>query len=133
MGAGAGRQIRGLDAGGWFDAEVGERDEPKSISHEHTFNHDTRDETGGCDAGASGGESGAAVARAWASCADGAVETAIFGFHHDHARAFAARPTQIDIDLVEHSRRLLQVNWDRRQAIRLIGIHASGFTKNRGN
>src|ERR1700721_635822 len=37
-------KARGLDAGGWFDAEVGERDEPKSISHEHTFNHDTRDE-----------------------------------------------------------------------------------------
>jgi DNA polymerase-4 len=34
---------RGLDAGGWFDAEVGAESAPKSISHEHTFNEDTAD------------------------------------------------------------------------------------------
>ena len=34
---------RGLDAGGWFDTEIGEDDGPKSISHEHTFNEDTAD------------------------------------------------------------------------------------------
>jgi DNA polymerase IV len=28
---------RGLDAGGWFDTEIGEDTGPKSISHEHTF------------------------------------------------------------------------------------------------
>jgi DNA polymerase-4 len=33
----------GLDAGGWFDEEIGEGLEPKSISHEHTFMKDTRD------------------------------------------------------------------------------------------
>ncbi len=34
-------KARGEDAGGWFDAEVGEHEDPKSISHEHTFNDDT--------------------------------------------------------------------------------------------
>src|SRR5271169_5753471 len=34
---------RGLDAGGWFDGEVGEDGNPKSISHEFTFNEDTAD------------------------------------------------------------------------------------------
>ena len=34
---------RGLDAGGWFDGEIGEGDDPKSISHEHTFMVDTRE------------------------------------------------------------------------------------------
>src|SRR5258708_13113278 len=34
---------RGLDAGGWFDGEVGEEANPKSISHEFTFNEDTAD------------------------------------------------------------------------------------------
>ena len=34
-----------MDAGGWFDGEVGERSAPKSISHEHTFNEDTADAT----------------------------------------------------------------------------------------
>ena len=36
-------KARGEDAGGWFDAEVGEREDPQSISHEHTFNQDTAD------------------------------------------------------------------------------------------
>jgi len=34
---------RGLDAGGWFDREIGEDVGPKSISHEHTYNEDTAD------------------------------------------------------------------------------------------
>src|SRR5260370_3162803 len=34
---------RGLDAGGWFDGRVGEEHDPKSISHEFTFNEDTAD------------------------------------------------------------------------------------------
>ena len=29
------------DAGGWFDSEVGADSDPKSISHEHTYNEDT--------------------------------------------------------------------------------------------
>ena len=38
-------KARGEDAGGWFDAEVGAREDAKSISHEHTFNEDTADES----------------------------------------------------------------------------------------
>src|SRR5712671_2914320 len=38
----AGKSL-GLDAGGWFDSEIGEDEGPKSISHEHTFNEDTAD------------------------------------------------------------------------------------------
>src|SRR5260370_30929895 len=34
---------RGMDAGGWFDGEVGEDSNQKSISHETTFNEDTAD------------------------------------------------------------------------------------------
>src|SRR5438132_10123302 len=34
-------KARGLDAGGWFDGEVGEDNDPKSISHEHTYSEDT--------------------------------------------------------------------------------------------
>ncbi len=36
-------KARGEDAGGWFDGEVGEGGDPKSISHEHTFDVDTPD------------------------------------------------------------------------------------------
>ncbi|NUN04071.1 MAG: DNA polymerase IV, partial [Bryobacteraceae bacterium] len=34
-------KARGLDAGGWFDGEIGDASDPKSISHEHTFSEDT--------------------------------------------------------------------------------------------
>ena len=33
----------GLDAGGWFDTEIGAHEDPKSISHEHTFGVDSDD------------------------------------------------------------------------------------------
>ncbi len=36
-------KARGVDAGGWFDAAVGADEDPKSISHEHTFTDDTAD------------------------------------------------------------------------------------------
>jgi DNA polymerase-4 len=36
-------KARGLDAGGWFDEEIGAGGPAKSISHEHTFNEDTAD------------------------------------------------------------------------------------------
>ncbi|MBV8897882.1 MAG: DNA polymerase IV [Acidobacteriaceae bacterium] len=36
-------KARGEDAGGWFDAAIGEREDAKSISHEHTFGEDTAD------------------------------------------------------------------------------------------
>ena len=32
---------KGKDAGGWFDAEIGSDEDPKSISHEHTFSQDS--------------------------------------------------------------------------------------------
>jgi len=34
-------KARGLDAGAWFDGDIGDASDPKSISHEHTFNEDT--------------------------------------------------------------------------------------------
>jgi DNA polymerase-4 len=36
-------KAQGLDAGGWFDSELGSWEQPKSISHEHTFGEDTAD------------------------------------------------------------------------------------------
>ena len=36
-------KARGEDAGGWFDHDVGRGQDPKSISHEHTFMVDTAD------------------------------------------------------------------------------------------
>jgi len=119
---------QGLDAGGWFDAEIGERADPKSISHEHTFGEDTRDPE-----------------RLEATLAHLSEKVARRIREHGlHARTIQLKlrysdfetitrahslpaPTQLDIDLVEHSRRLLHANWDKSRAVRLLGVHASGF------
>jgi DNA polymerase-4 len=126
-------KARGLDAGGWFDAEVGERDEPKSISHEHTFNHDTRDED---QVHATLAHLAEKVGRRLREHGLHARTVQLKLRYSDFSTITRAHslpaPTQIDIDLVEHSRRLLQANWNRREAIRLIGIHASGFTEEQG-
>ncbi|MBO0911872.1 MAG: DNA polymerase IV, partial [Acidobacteria bacterium] len=39
------RKARGEDAGPWFEGEIGRDEAAKSISHEHTYNQDTRDVT----------------------------------------------------------------------------------------
>ena len=36
-------KARGEDAGGWFDSPIGAEEDPKSISHEHTFTEDVSD------------------------------------------------------------------------------------------
>ena len=115
-------KAQGLDAGGWFDTEIGERGDPKSISHEHTFDQDTRD-----------------AERLEATLAHLAEKVARRLREHGlHARTMQlklrysdfstitrahtlTRPTQLDIDLIEQSRRLLRGNWERGRAIRLLG------------
>ena len=123
----------GLDAGGWFDAGIGERTDPKSISHEHTFNDDTRDQE-----------------RLETTLAHLSEKVARRLREHGlHARTIQLKlrysdfttitracslpaPTQLDIDLIEQSRRLLLANWDRKQAIRLLGVHVSQFEDTAG-
>ena len=128
----AGKSL-GLDAGGWFDTEIGAETAPKSISHEHTFNEDTRD----------AGQLEATLAHLSEKVGRRLRE------HGLHARTIQlklryadfstitrahslAAPTQLDIDLIEESRRLLHANWDRRQAVRLIGMNTSGFEEAAG-
>ncbi len=126
-------KAQGLDAGGWFDAEIGERGDPKSISHEHTFNEDTRDRD----------QLEATLAHLAERVGRRLRE------HGLHARTIQlklrysdfttitrahslAGPTQLDIDLVEESRRLMNASWDTARAIRLLGVHASGLERDAG-
>jgi DNA polymerase-4 len=119
---------QGLDAGGWFDAEIGARTDPKSISHEHTFNEDTRDAERLETTLAHLSEKVARRLREHALYARTIQLKLRYSDFSTITRAHSLpAPTQLDIDLIEHSRRLLHANWDRTQAVRLIGIHASGF------
>jgi DNA polymerase-4 len=126
-------KARGLDAGGWFDTEIGARGDPKSISHEHTFGTDTSD-----------------TERLEATLAHLAEKVGRRLREHGlHARTIQLKvrytdfstitrahtfpaATQLDIDLVEASRRLLRDNREPGRAIRLLGVHASGFERDSG-
>ncbi|HEV8524587.1 MAG TPA: DNA polymerase IV [Terriglobales bacterium] len=120
-------KAKGLDAGGWFDSEVGEDTDPKSISHEHTFSSDTADR----------GQLEATLARLSEMVGRRLRE------HGLHARTVQlklryadfstitrahtlVRVTQVDTEIFEQVRGLLEKNWDGR-AVRLLGVHTSSF------
>lgn len=124
---------QGLDAGGWFDSEVGERGDPKSISHEHTFDTDTNDPD---KLQATLAHLAEKVARRLREHGLHARTMQLKLRYSDfstitRAHTFAA-PTQLDIDLIEQSRELLRANWERPRAIRLLGVQTSGFGREEG-
>ena len=126
-------KAQGLDAGSWFDADIGEGSEPKSVSHEHTFNEDTRDPA---QVEATLAHLAEKVARRLREHRIAARTVQLKLRYSDfttitRAHTFAT-PTLLDIDLVEESRRLLYANWDRTRTIRLLGIHTSGFEAETG-
>ena len=121
-------KARGEDAGGWFDAEVGEHEDPKSISHEHTFNEDT----------ANAVQLETTLMRLTEMVARRLRE------HNRHARTIQlklrykdfttitrahslAAPTQLDTEIFEQIRALFRKNWKKGAEVRLLGVHVSSF------
>jgi DNA polymerase-4 len=126
-------KAQGFDAGGWFDSEIGERDQPKSISHEHTFDSDTRDPDRIDSTIAHLAEKVGRRLREHGLYARTIQLKLRYSDFSTITRAHSLpAPTQIDIDLVENARRLVRDHWDRARAIRLLGVHASGFVEERG-
>jgi DNA polymerase-4 len=126
-------KAQGLDAGGWFDSAIGERGDPKSVSHEHTFNVDTRDPA---QVEASLAHLAEKVARRLREHGLTARTVQLKLRYSDFTTITRAHtfesPTQLDIDLVEESRRLLYANWDRARHIRLLGVQTSGMEAETG-
>ena len=119
---------RGLDAGGWFDTEIGEDEGPQSISHEHTFSEDTSD--------LSLMESTLArlcemVGRRLREHKLQARTIQLKLRYSDFSTITRAhsvpRATQLDTELFEEIRDLFQANWKAGAAVRLLGVHASGW------
>lgn len=121
-------KARGLDAGGWFDTEIGADTDPKSISHEHTFNEDTHDLT---------------VLEATLTRLSEMVGRRLRE-HGLHARTLQLKlrysdfstitrarsiehPTQLDTEIFEQIRSLFLKNWKRGAKVRLLGVHAASF------
>jgi DNA polymerase-4 len=122
----------GLDAGGYFDTDVGEHEDPKSISHENTFNEDTADSA----------QVEATLAKMSEMVARRLRE------HNLHARTVQIKlrysdfstftraetldhATQLDIEIIETSRELFRRNWTGAK-VRLIGVQATGLDAHEG-
>jgi DNA polymerase IV len=125
-------KAQGMDAGGWFDSEIGEHEDPKSISHEHTFDEDTAD----------AGRLEATLTRLTEKVARRLREQAF------HARTVHLKlrnssfetltraktlsgATQLDAELIQASREMFRKAWDGGK-VRLIGVGVSGFERTEG-
>lgn len=121
-------KARGEDAGGWFDAEVGAAEMPKSISHEHTYDQDTAEVA----------VLEATLARLTELVARRLREQAL------HARTVQlklryadfttltrahTRPqtTQLDVDILHEVRTLFRRHWKRGRAVRLLGVQVTSL------
>jgi DNA polymerase-4 len=124
---------RGLDAGGWFDGIVGEEHNPKSISHEFTFNEDTADlET-----------LEAMLARLSEMVGRRLREHKLFARtvqlklrYSDFSTITRAHSldhgTQLDTEIYREIRALFRQNRKNEAKVRLLGVHASGLETDEG-
>jgi DNA polymerase-4 len=118
----------GLDAGGWFDGEVGAGADPKSISHEHTYGEDTAD----ADVlEATLARLSEMVGRRLRENGLHARTVQLKLRYKDFSTFTRAhtleRATQIDTEIFEEIRALFRKNWKRGAHIRLLGVHVSSF------
>jgi DNA polymerase IV len=121
-------KARGLDAGGWFDTEIGEDVGPKSISHEHTFSEDTADLT---HIEATLARLSEMVGRRLREHSLAARTIQLKLRYSDFStitRAHSlAHGTQLDTEVFEEVRELFRANWKAGARVRLLGVHASSF------
>ncbi len=126
-------KAQGRDAGGWYDQEVGANDEPKSISHEHTFDRDERDSS--------------ALESMLARLSEMVCRR--LREHRLHARKVQIklrysdfstytrgrtlkRPTQLDSEVLDIVRELFHANWEKGRAVRLIGVQTNSLEQGSG-
>ncbi len=124
---------KGMDAGGWFDTEVGEEEDPKSISHEHTFDMDTAD-AGILEAtlarlsvmvGRRLREHGLYTRTVQLKLRYKDFTTLTRALTLDHA-------TDLDTELLDTARLLFRKNWKPGAEVRLLGVHAGSLVANEG-
>jgi DNA polymerase-4 len=119
---------RGLDAGGWFDSEIGEDEGPKSISHEHTFGEDTAELDRLESTLARLSEMVGRRLREHKLTARTIQLKLRYSDFSTITRAHSiARATQLDTEIFEEARELFRRNWKAGAAVRLLGVHVSGW------
>jgi DNA polymerase IV len=124
---------RGMDAGGWFDGEVGDQTDAKSISHEHTFADDTADLELLESTLARLSEM---VGRRLREHGFWARTVQLKLRYKDFSTITRARSlphaTQLDTELYRQARELFLYNWKRGAPVRLLGVHASSLETSEG-
>lgn len=125
-------KARGLDAGGWFDSEIGANEDPKSISHEHTFDRDTGDRV----------RLDATLARLCEMVGRRLREHGLFArtiqikMRYSDFSTFTRahtidHSTQVDVEMLAEIRSLFERNWTGKP-VRLLGVHAGNLTRSEG-
>jgi DNA polymerase-4 len=126
-------KARGEDAGGWFDASIGEREDAKSISHEHTFGEDTADATQLETTLTKLSEMVAKRLREQKLYArtiqlklrNEDFETITRACTLDHA-------TQLDREIAAAVIGLFRKAWDHKTPLRLLGVYGGGLRREEG-
>src|SRR3954471_4688313 len=124
---------RGEDAGAWFDAPVGEREDPKSISHEHTFGTDTAESE----------RLETALLRLSEMVAKRLREHRLYAHTvqlklrlEDFTTLTRAvtldHATQLDHEVAGSVIKLFRQAWDGKTAVRLLGVHCSSLQSAEG-
>jgi DNA polymerase-4 len=121
-------KAQGRDAGGWFRGEIGQSEDPKSISHEHTFAQDTAD--------AERLESSLArltemVCRRLREHGFRARTVQLKLRYADFSTFTRARTlpaaTDLDTEVFRAVRQLFRRNWRKGAPLRLLGVETSHF------
>lgn len=126
-------KARGEDAGGWFDTELGGDEDPKSISHEHTFNQDIGDLIvleGIIDRLTEMVADRLRRQRLYARTVSIKLRYSDFT---TYTRAKTLRePTSVDRVIGDTARLLFRNAWRKHEPIRLLGVAVSGLSKEPG-
>jgi DNA polymerase-4 len=126
-------KARGADAGAWFEGEIGAYEDPKSISHEHTFSEDVRDPA----------LLEATLARQAEKVGRRLREHRLFARtvelklrYSDFTTLSRSKTlpeaTDVDADLIAVSRELFRRTWKSGAPVRLIGMGVSGLDEAQG-
>jgi len=123
----AGKSL-GLDAGGWFDTDIGESGGPKSISHEHTFSEDTADIQRIESTLTRLAEMVGRRLREHKLAARTIQLKLRYSDFSTITRAHSIPSgTQVDNEIYAEIRELFHRNWKPGATVRLLGVHVSGW------
>jgi DNA polymerase-4 len=121
-------KARGEDAGGWFEGEVGEDWQAKSISHEHTFADDTRDLEKLESTLLRLSEMVGRRLREQNFAARTLQLKLRYSDFSTITRAHSVPvPTAVDTEIFTVIRKLFEDNCQPGRPVRLLGVHASNF------